>query len=509
MMGAMVTRLFCLLVVGLWSVSAFAFAGYQWHDTAWQAQFTGAVHWSTLGVNDDSGASDNTAALNALPVNVPIIADCPHGGFVQFTGTWLWQSGLTVWQQQGCVLKSTITTPGVFPIENYPLGRTGSIHDVQYYGWQFSFVTPTSTVRAIIAYIDHFKFKYFDLNGSGGFAFLRGSDQEVAYGTMENTMPAAGNPGIRHFGNIPLVPTSPGMHANDWFHNLNFQTGDAAFQTCQPITNANGTWLYGVSSDGILYEDSYGNSASSAVILVNDIPGTHTCQNITYRNITGAGRWGTIIGGNTSLTNNVLIDGFAMASNGQGSPVIGVGKIVFGGITADFDNTSNVTLNNISVKGAFGLVAEISATVNTTINGITLGAPLVGLTSPFASLLITGAHGATVINPTIAVGNNVQGILDQSEGTTIQNPIITGVTDTKFGLALGNNSDAARVVGGSISPALGSTLSTGIALTANPNGTTNASVTGVNVAGMPTPVICASGQGNSVMSNIGASDCAP
>ena len=89
-------------------------------DARWKRQFQGAIKWSSLGVADYSGATDNTAALNALPVDRPIIGDCPHSGFVQFDGTWVWRSDLTVWQQTNCYLKSTITT-----INNYPITIPG------------------------------------------------------------------------------------------------------------------------------------------------------------------------------------------------------------------------------------------------------------------------------------------------------------------------------------------------------------------------------------------------
>jgi hypothetical protein len=77
----------------------------------------------------------------------------------------------------------------------------------------FGFTTSTSQVRVMLVWIDHFKFKHFMIDGSGGFAYIRGSDQEIAYGLMRNTIPEPRNPGIRHFGNVPLVPASPGMRA--------------------------------------------------------------------------------------------------------------------------------------------------------------------------------------------------------------------------------------------------------------------------------------------------------
>ena len=63
-------------------------------------------------------------------------------------------------------------------------------------------------------WVNHFKFENFIINGSGGFAYLRGSDQEVTIGLMTNTDTSPGSPGVRHFGNVPKVAKSAGMPAN-------------------------------------------------------------------------------------------------------------------------------------------------------------------------------------------------------------------------------------------------------------------------------------------------------
>ena len=519
----MIVKLFYDLMIPMVVQAGFYFPA---QDISYQNQFLGAVHWSALGVNDDSGTSDNTSALNALPTNTPIIADCPHSGFVQFTGTWNWPSGLTVWQQPGCVLESTITTPGVYPIQNAG-GFTSAtpITNVQYYGMQFSFVTPTSTVRVMLAWIDHLKFKYFDINGSGGFAFLRGSDQEVAFGTMENTQTAAGNPGIRHFGNVPKVAASPGMRANDWFHNLNFQTGDAAFQTCQPSSNPL-TWGFNTSTDDLLYENSYGVSSSSAVILINEPASdldpshtyTYTCTNITYTNVSGIGHFGAIIGDSNNLTQNVTINGGTIQTiggNGGGptQPVIGIGQFLYGGSQASNPNTKDITLNNVGVSQFFQTAIGVSGASNVTLINPTTSSPLVGVTSTAATVeILGGAVNTTITGGNIATGNNAQGIVDglgtAATGSQITGVSVTGVTNAKTGILL-QNSVGASVTSSVVSPKSGSTTATGIALTANPSGTHGATVTGNNVSAMPVPIVCASGQGNNVTNNTGAADCAP
>ncbi|MCI4680162.1 right-handed parallel beta-helix repeat-containing protein [Rhodoblastus acidophilus] len=489
-------------------------------DTAWQEQFANAVRWSMLGISDDSGTTDNTAALNALPANQPIIADCPHGGYVSFSGNWHWQSGLTIWQQPGCWLKSTITTPADYPIM-MPVGTTDTapIANVQYYGMNFGFVTPTSTVRVMQLWVDHFKFKYFMIDGSGGFAFLRGSDQEIAYGVLRNTVSSPGNPGIRHFGNVPLVTTSPGMRANDWFHNLNFQTGDASFQACQPGNNS-ATWFYNTSTDGLLYEDSYGESDGSAVILVNaPMPvgqDQYYCKNITYRNIRGYGLWFASVGNSTARTENVMIDGGSFDGSMYSSnlPSLGVGTVPFGGSAATSANTTNVTISNVTMTNVYqDAIEAIGSVTGLTIIGNTLGAPRVGIASPGATIALDGTSSTVIRNNTIVAGNSPAGIaLGAGSNVTanafVANNTITGINNSKAGISI-ENSSGVSVTGNTIAPASGATSAIGVSLTADPNGTNNALVSGNDASAMPTPIVCASGQGNSVTGNAGVANCAP
>ncbi|PWT79424.1 MAG: hypothetical protein C5B44_06880 [Acidobacteria bacterium] len=352
----MIRRAFVSLV--LFSLSPPGSGAAQDADPSWQSQFANAVSWSTYGVRDDNGTTDNTTSLNAIPGNVPIIADCPHGGYVQFSGTWNWPTGLTVWQKPGCFLKSTITAPGYYPI-SIPGGNAARapIKNVHYYGMNFSFIRPTNAVRMMLAWIDHFKFKNFIIDGSGGFAFLRGSDQEIAYGVMKNTITAPGNPGIRHIGNVPRVPTSPGMPANVWIHHNKFQTGDSPFQACQPVTNPL-TWMYNVSSDNILFEDNYGESSSSTIILASEplTPATATqfiCNDITFRRVSGKGVWYALVlaGNDNTVTSNITVDGgsFDGSASNNRLPAIGVGDVTYGGMTNNSVHTFNVTVKNTTM----------------------------------------------------------------------------------------------------------------------------------------------------------------
>jgi hypothetical protein len=492
-------------------------------DARWKQQFEGAVRWSSLGVVDDSGKTDNTQALNALPVDKPIIADCPHGGFVRFEGVWFWRSGLTVWQQPGCYLKSTITTPAVYPItipgEN---AAKSPISNVQYYGMNFGFITPTSQVRVMQVWIDHFKFEHFMIDGSGGFAFVRGSDQEIAYGTMKNTLTPPGNPGIRHFGNLPLVPTSPGMPANVWIHHNNLQAGDAAFQACQPGSNPK-TWFYNTSTDGLLYEDDVGSSASSALILVNE-PVTpaaatnYSCSNVTFKNVGGSGTWYAIVsaGNDNSVTSNIVIDGGAYDGGRSPNPIasIGVGQVTYGGATSTARNTANVTLKNLKMTNvnnqavrAIGNVRGFTLTNSTIGMPRTSALPLVELQGTTGSAILD--NGLTTLgNDAIAAGTS-PGPSNVTAQLRIIGNMVGGVRDARSGIRL-KNADAAVVQRNVITPAPSTTRAVGISLAANPDGTTNSTVTGNTVTAMTNspPILCAIHQGDVVSGNTGASDCA-
>jgi len=492
-------------------------------DAPWQRQFVGAVRWSSLGVADDGGATDNTAALNALPVDKPIIGDCPHGGVVQFNGTWVWRSGLTVWQQTNCYLKSTVTTLNDYPI-TIPGGNAAPspIENVQYYGMNFSFTTPTDQVRVMLVWINHFKFKHFIIDGSGGFAYIRGSDQEIAYGVLKNTLSPPGNPGIRHFGNVPLVPASPGMRANVWIHHNDFQAGDAAFQACQPGLNPR-SWTYNTSTDGLLYEDDVGTSDSSALILVNEpltplAATNYRCSNVKFRNVSGSGTWYAIVssGNGNSVTDNIVIEGGEYDGAQSENPLasIGVGNVTYGGATSTGLNTTNVILRNLKMTNVHSqAVRTIGALRGFVLENSRIEAPR---SSALPLVELQGTTGSAILNnrlmtlgnDALAVGTTA-GPSNVSERLRIIDNIIGGVRDVRAGIRL-QNVNAAVVHRNVIAPAASTTKAVGISLAVNPNGTTNSTVTNNNVTAMTNnpPIICAVGQGNVVSRNAGASDCA-
>lgn len=502
-----------------------SFQGTYVQDIAWQAQFSGpsAVNWSTLGVLGTN--PDNTAALNALstlPPGTPIVGDCPSGTDISFDGTWLWSSGLNVWLQDNCHLVSTVTTLGTYPITNVGgFTATAPVSNIAVYGLYLRFATPTNGVRAMQVWADHAKVKYFTIDG-GGVAFWRGSDVEIAYGKTLNVPQLQGNPGIRYFGNLPAVATSPGMHANVWLHNLNFEVGDAAFQACQP--SGAGTWGYDTSTDGLMYENSYGFSHSSvSVILVNEgqtfVGDTYSCKNISFVNVSGKGFWYGIIGDSNHPTDNVTLSGgtFDGSITTSGKPALGIGAFNYGGVIASRPAISNVHIIGVTILTPVGIAIGVSGAVNTTISGLTVTAPRIGVKSTLSTILITGAHNTVLDASNIDAGKNQAGIsVDGIDRTTsITNTNVTNVGDGNTGIAL-LSSYSVSLMSNTVTPAAGSTTAVGIGLTFNPHGvapggTNNATVTGNDVSAMPAGfgIVCANNQGNVVMNNAGASDCPP
>jgi hypothetical protein len=125
---------------------------------------------------------------------------------------------------------------------------------------------------------------------------------------------------------------------------------------------------------------------------------------------------------------------------------------------------------------------------------------------------VDGPANAHVVGNNIGAGNSASGIaVGQTKATTgisLMNNSVNNVNNNKIGITLWNVTGA-DVAGNTTAAASGATTDKGIVLTANPNGTNSSTVTGNNVSASHTPMTCASGQGNNVVSNAGAADCSP
>ena len=202
----------------------------------WNCTYRGIL-WSSLGVKAD-GDTDNSQALNNLPTGVPIIGDCPLGGDIWVNSTWIWKSNMTLNIEAGCQIVSNVSGVGSYAISQSDVKQP--LTNVTVVGLQIRKYASVSTERIMLLWVNNFVLLNWTVTASGGVMFLRGSNQEIAYGKVTGTYPMIGNPGIRHIGNQPSVPTSPGRPANVYIHDNDIQSGDATYQACQPL----GTFIW-------------------------------------------------------------------------------------------------------------------------------------------------------------------------------------------------------------------------------------------------------------------------
>jgi hypothetical protein len=246
------------------------------------------VLWSTLGVVDD-GRTDNTAALNALPVNTFIVGDCPHGGVVLVQGVWYLRSHLYLEQQAGCAVLSNST--GVGSVAMSQLDPQNPLTNVTLIGLTVSKTTKVAGDRVLQVYIDNFQLLNWTFHHHGGAMFIRGSCQELAGGSSYDAALEVGSPGVRHIGNLPKAECFRQQPANVWIHHNNITSGDGAYQACQPLDTS--LWV-NVGSDDVLFEENTGSSIASAFILVglSHVKEQHSdfsCSNVTFQSSAGGG----------------------------------------------------------------------------------------------------------------------------------------------------------------------------------------------------------------------------
>jgi hypothetical protein len=246
------------------------------------------VLWSTLGVVDD-GRTDNTAALNALPVGTLVEGDCPRGGVVLAQGVWLLRSHLHLRVRAGCAVLSNATGIGSYAVSH--LDPAAPLVNVTLEGLTISKTTRVPGDRVLLAWIDNFALLNWTFHHHGGAMFLRGSCQEISGGRSYDAASQVGSPGVRHIGNLPKATCTRPLPADVWVHDNDIVSGDGAYQACQPLNNA--LWV-NVGSDDMLFERNTGASLASAFILV----GLHnvalqnsafSCTNLTFQYMRGAG----------------------------------------------------------------------------------------------------------------------------------------------------------------------------------------------------------------------------
>jgi hypothetical protein len=468
--------------------------------------FCDGILWSDLGVVDD-GRTDNTGALNALPVNTFIEGDCPHGGVILVQGLWNLRSNLYVQQHAGCELLSNSTGIGSYAISQ--LDMTRPLTNITHIGLTISKTTQVSGDRIMMAYIDNFQLLNWTFHHHGGAFFIRGSCQELAFGRSFDAALVVGSPGVRHIGNLPKAECLRPQPANVWVHHNQIVSGDGAYQCCQPLNN--GKWV-NVGSDDMLFEENTGVAVASAFILagLSNEQGPHSnfsCTNVTFQNMQGSGirliyvqaaSAPNVVESLTfrNLQLNVTPYKTYTPASIQVSALYGgtVRSVRMDGVRAA--GTQECGLNETGLlEGIIFTNGEIAAP--------TIGSgPTVNIDDGISAVLSNSVIGALS-------GNNVNiGVTRSTQSAQVLNCTIVGVATGGVGIAIGI-ANGSLILGNRFSPAQGATNSTGIAMDAYNHyaGTTGAAMHGNDVRAMATGIVCGHGAGNNCTNNPGAKDC--
>lgn len=380
----------------------------------------GTKLWSTLGVIAD-GATDNTAALNALPANVNITGDCPAGRPIVVKDRWLWHSNLTIAIQPGCRMISYVTGGGsaTYAITQADLNQP--LVNVSVDGLNISSEVATSEDIIMKLWINNFSLLHWTVAKSGGVMVIRGSNQEIAYGTATNTYPLIGNPGIRHVGNMPKVPTSVGRPANVYIHDNSIQSGDATYQACQPLSSL--VWT-DVSSDDILFQNNVGYSSDAAFILIGETPKSvasytnWTCSNIVFDNDNGSGKNKSVYISSVGLSNplsNIKVANSVIDGSG-GSRVFGTVEVtaVGGSITA-------LSFDNVAIKNApYMALSTVGGVTGFSFDHGEIDAPTMG-GDPTVKIL--DAHQVSITNSTIGANRGDALQLGPNDTAGVRHPV--------------------------------------------------------------------------------------
>ena len=459
-----------------------------------------SVLWSALGVVDD-GRTDNTAALNALPVHTLVEGDCPHGGVVLAQGVWLLRSHLYIRVQAGCEVLSNSTGIGSYAISH--LNPASPLTNVTLMGLTVSKTTRVAGDRVLLAWIDNFQLLNWTFYHHGGAFFLRGSCQELSGGTSYDAALDVGSPGVRHVGNVPKASCLHEQPANVWVHHNNITSGDGAYQACQPLGTS--LWI-NVDSDDILFEHNTGSAVGSAFILVglhNNAPEKmrFACTNVTFQHMSGEGfrliyvQAGVVPNYVEQVTfRNLTLNktsGLVIAM----PPAIDITAVYGGSVRA-------ILMDGVRIRGTLMCGLSETGSLDSVVftNG-ELSAPIGG--GP--NVVIDGGASAMLSNSFIGghAGNTINvGLSEVTLSTSVLNCTLH-VDSNSVGIVLGK-ANASVIRGNELRPERGASSTTGIEMTAD---TTEATVHANDVRLMTVGVVCGQGAGNNCTGNPGAKDC--
>lgn len=459
------------------------------------------IRWSTLGVVDD-GRTDNTAALNALPVGTLVEGDCPRGGVVLAQGVWFLRSNLHVRVDAGCEVLSNATGVGSYAISH--LDPAAPLTNVTLVGLTISKTSRVPGDRILLAYIDNFQLLNWTFRNHGGAMFLRGSCQEIAGGRSFDAALEVGSPGVRHIGNLPKAACTRPLPANVWVHGNDIVCGDGVYQACQPLND--NLWA-NVGSDDVLFEDNTGASNASAFILVglhNHKPqsSNFSCSNITFRNSRGVGLRLIFVQAGTlpNVVEGVTLRGLELSSSDAGPywpAAIEIAAVSGGAVRSvlmDGVRALGIPKRGLNATGLLENVVFTNGYLSTPVDGVLSNVNIDGGDSIELSNTFVGGFNADVVN----IGTTAT-----TRGARVINCTLEGVNANRAGIAIGS-ADGSVILANRFSVQPGAANTTGIATDA---GTTRASIHLNDVRALARGIVCGNGAGNNITDNPGARDC--
>jgi hypothetical protein len=473
------------------------------------------TNWSTMGVVAD-GVTDNTAALNALPANVSIVGDCPAGKTIVAMGPWLWRSNMKISMQSGCQIESYVTGGGDASYAITQSDLTTPLTNISVDGLQVASHYAASEDIIMRLWVNNFSLLHWTVTASGGVMVIRGSNQEIAYGTATGTFPETGNPGIRHVGNEPTVATTAGQPANVYIHDNNIQSGDGTYQACVPLTSTTSPLWTNVSTDGILFQNNVGTSDQAALILIGERPQdvgpytSWTCSNVVFNNVSGSGNNKSVYISSVGPSNpvsNITLENSVIDTTG-GNRTFGAVEITAVGGSISALKFENFTIRNYG-EMALSTVGNITGF---SFDHGTIEPPGVGGT---ATIVISDTAQSGITNTAIGANggdavqvgpNDATGAEHPASALTVTGNTVTGVGNG-FAAVRMFNLNQGNVASNTMNSLGGAAASTGLYFSASGTGgpgTTNTAATENDLAGIAgaSKIIFAPNQGNSLINNI-------
>ncbi len=394
------------------------------------------VRWSSLGVHSGNTAVQNSTALNALPVNVTVIADNPGGGTILFN-QWLLKDNLRVVGDTDnptameCQFSFETNSGGISQANIND--ADGYVSNVRIQGLD---ITKTVLGRLFRIRVKNFKLLDCDFNPLYGFMFLAGSNIEIARCTMP-LVDILDGPGIRFSANGDLVSSDPSFpyvyfpqanvtrQCNVWVHDCVLAGNDSPLQVDPASTGAS-------RATDILFEDNYCFTIGGNALLLGG--GMEKSDFIAVRrctlHATGQGfRIGHFdipegeIGG--GIENILLEDIYVTGEGSTFTPAsIIITDEVFGAFGLMTGPISNIHLKNVEWENVWRSSFRAVNVNDLWIENPTMNVRRRTVSNDLFTLQVDGGEGLLINSGTIN-GLNATSAIDLIDCV---NPEVTGVT---------------------------------------------------------------------------------